>query len=88
MSGSFPLWDALVATMRNLGRPMVTEPLPWVKGRERKERFRATFALVHNEHGEEACIGCKMCEKICPSQVITVVAAGRKEDGAPVGDAR
>ena len=34
---------------------------------------------MHNEHGEEACIGCKMCERICPSDIITVVAAGRKE---------
>ncbi len=79
MSRTLPLWDALVATFRNIGRPMVTEPLPWQGKRERKDRFRATFALVHGEGGEEACIGCKMCEKICPSQVITVVAGGRKE---------
>ncbi len=79
MSRTLPLWDALVATLRNVGRPMVTEPLPWHAARERKDRYRATFALVHNELGEEACIGCKMCEKICPSQVIDVVAGGRKE---------
>ncbi|MCP4806884.1 MAG: 4Fe-4S dicluster domain-containing protein, partial [Proteobacteria bacterium] len=75
----FPLWDALVATFRTIFRPTTTTPLPWKGERERSERYRATFALVHNELGEEACIGCKMCEKICPSQVITVVPAGRKE---------
>jgi formate hydrogenlyase subunit 6/NADH:ubiquinone oxidoreductase subunit I len=32
------------------------------------------------EMGEEACIGCKMCEKICPSDVISVKPGGRKED--------
>ncbi|HJN77908.1 MAG TPA: 4Fe-4S binding protein [Myxococcota bacterium] len=75
----FPLWDALVATIRTIGRPMTTEPLPWKGERRRADRFRATFALVHNELGEEACIGCKMCQKICPSDVITVVPAGRLE---------
>ena len=75
----FPTMDALGVTIRNLFRKKVTEPLPWKETRPRTERYRSTFALVHDEHGEEACIGCKMCEKICPSDVISVEAGGRKE---------
>jgi NADH-quinone oxidoreductase subunit I len=72
-------FDNLAVNLRNIFRPTNTEALPWDETRERSARYRASFALVHNEHGEEACIGCKMCEKICPSDIITVVPGGRKE---------
>ncbi|RME26061.1 MAG: 4Fe-4S dicluster domain-containing protein [Deltaproteobacteria bacterium] len=76
------LFDALAISFRNLFRPKVTEPLPWKQARPRADRYRASFALVHDEHGEEACIGCKMCEKICPSQIITVTPGGKVESPA------
>ena len=75
-------FDNLGVNLRNLFRAKNTEPLPWESTRERSARYRASFALVHNEHGEEACIGCKMCEKICPSEIITVVPGGRQESAA------
>ena len=78
----FPTIDALTVTFRNLFRKPVTEPLPWKAERQRTERYRSTFALVHDEHGEEACIGCKMCEKICPSQIITVTTGPKSESKA------
>ena len=74
-----PIFTTLGVSFRNLFRRMNTQDLPWHGDRERSERFRASFALVHNDEGEEACIGCKMCEKICPSDIITVVPGGRKE---------
>jgi NADH-quinone oxidoreductase subunit I len=72
-------FDNLWVNLRNIFRGMNTEPLPWKADRPRSERYRASFALVHDELGEEACIGCHMCAKICPSDIITVVAGGRKE---------
>lgn len=81
------LAQALRVSIRNLARPQNTEPLPWKGSRERAERYRASFALVHDEHGEEACIGCMLCEKICPSQIITVTP-GPKAPSPATGKAR
>ncbi len=73
------VFASFVATMRNVFRPQTTEPLPWNAVRPRPERFHASFCLTHDENGEENCTGCKMCEKICPSTIITVTATGRRE---------
>ncbi len=78
----FSLAKALRVSIQNLARPKNTEPLPWKESRDRAERYRASFALVHDEHGEEACIGCKLCEKICPSEIISVEAGPKAESPA------
>jgi len=69
---------ALWGTLRTMFRPAVTQQFPKVI-RPRPERFRASFALLHDEKGDEACIGCLQCERICPSQVITIKPAGKRE---------
>ena len=76
MSYILATMESLGITFKNLLRSKTTEPLPWKGSRPRSERYRASFALVHDEHGEEACIGCKLCEKICPSRIITVTPKG------------
>lgn len=35
-------------------------------------RFRGEHALRRYPSGEERCIACKLCEAICPAQVIPV----------------
>lgn len=73
------LIDAVKATVRNFRRPVHTVRYPEVQ-RERAERYRApSFALLHDEKGEELCFACLLCEKICPSQVITIKASPKKE---------
>jgi formate hydrogenlyase subunit 6/NADH:ubiquinone oxidoreductase subunit I len=72
-------FDNLRINLINIFRKKNTVPLPWKGDRPRSERLRASFALVHDEHGDEACIGCNMCGKICPSEIITVVSKGRAE---------
>lgn len=81
-----PLADALRITFRHLGRKPSTVMHPFER-RERAPRWRQTFALVHDAHGDEACIGCKKCEKICPSEVITVVT-GKKRESPTTGQKR
>jgi len=55
--------------------------------RDQGPRARLTFALVHDEHDEEACVGCLMCQKICPSRVITVTP-GKKRPSEATGKKR
>lgn len=66
-------FDALRTTFRQALRPPTTVNTPF-EIRERAPRIRASFALVHEADGDEACIGCRKCEEVCPSEVITVVS--------------
>jgi NADH-quinone oxidoreductase subunit I len=62
---------SLAISMRNVFRKPTTVDFPNVR-RPRPERYRASFALLHDEQGDEKCVGCKACERICPSEIITV----------------
>ena len=66
----------MFTTLRTAFRPPTTVEFPAVK-RPRPERTRLSFALVHDENGEEACVGCLQCERICPSEIITITADKR-----------
>ena len=69
---------AIGATVVNAVRPPTTEQFP-KEVRPRPERYRASFALLHDEHGEELCIGCLACERICPSRVIKLQPTPKRE---------
>jgi NADH-quinone oxidoreductase subunit I len=63
---------AMGITLRNLFRKPVTVHYPDVQ-RPYPDRFRGILALAYEKDtGEEACIGCRLCEYICPPQVIKV----------------
>ncbi len=63
---------AMGVTLRNLFRRPVTLRYPDV-ARQYPERFRGILALTYDPGtGEENCIGCRLCEYICPPQVIKV----------------
>ena len=79
-------WQALRVTLANFFRPNVTEGIRHEA--TRAARYKGSFALVHDEHGDEACIGCMLCEKICPSDVITVTARKGKSPSPATGKKR
>lgn len=58
--------------MTTLGK-FFTEPVtinyPFEKG-PLSPRFRGEHALRRYPNGEERCIACKLCEAVCPAQVI------------------
>lgn len=62
---------AMQVTLRNLFRRPVTVHYP-DKTRAYPDRYRGLLALVYDETGEEACIGCRLCEYVCPPGVIKV----------------
>jgi len=63
---------AMRITLLNLFRKPVTIHYPDVK-RQYPDRFRGFLALTYDrETGEENCIGCRLCEYVCPPAVIKV----------------
>lgn len=68
--------SSLFATLRQAAQAPTTVQYPAVV-RPRAERIRASFALLRGEDGDELCIGCKKCEKVCPCDAIVVTAGKR-----------
>jgi NADH-quinone oxidoreductase subunit I len=64
--------QAMRITLVNLFRKPVTVHYP-DKTREYPHRYRGLLALTYEKDtGEEACIGCRLCEYVCPPAVIKV----------------
>ena len=64
--------SAMRMTLTNLFRKPVTVHYP-TKERAYPDRYRGLLALVYEKDtGEEACIGCRLCEFVCPPAVIKV----------------
>ena len=79
---SLMLKDILVGmsiTGRYLFKPKITIQYPEERTPQ-SARFRGLHALRRYENGEERCIGCKLCEAVCPAYAITIETAER-DDG-------
>jgi NADH-quinone oxidoreductase subunit I len=63
-------------TGRYLFKPKITIQYPDEKT-PLSNRFRGLHALRRYENGEERCIGCKLCEAVCPAYAITIETAER-----------
>lgn len=73
------LLRGMALTWKVLFTPKVTLRYPEEKT-PLSPRFRALHALRRYPNGEERCIGCKLCEAVCPALAITIDAHER-EDG-------
>jgi NADH-quinone oxidoreductase subunit I len=63
---------AMGATLKNLFRKPVTVHYP-DQERQYPSRYRGLLALTYDKDtGEENCIGCRLCEYVCPPAVIKV----------------
>ena len=73
------LFKGMAVTWRVMLRPKPTIFYPEEKT-PLSPRFRALHALRRYPNGEERCIGCKLCEAVCPAYAITIETAER-DDG-------
>lgn len=73
------LWAGMVITLRQFFTPKSTIRFPEEKT-PKSPRYRGLHALRRYPNGEERCIGCKLCEAVCPALAITIDTEMR-EDG-------
>jgi NADH-quinone oxidoreductase chain I len=66
-------------TLKHLFRKPITIQYPEER-REPAERFRGLHALRrHPDSGQERCISCCLCARICPTQCIRLVTSGEEK---------
>ena len=67
------IYRNLYFTLSNVVKPAVTIKYPQEKRIFPNKLRLGTFGLTSDkETGEENCIACKLCEKICPSEIIEI----------------
>lgn len=81
---SFTLWE-LLKGMKLTGKYFFSRKTTIQYPEEEtpiSPRFRGMLALRRYPNGEERCIGCKLCEAVCPALAIKIEAGPRQEDGS------
>ena len=68
----------LLIAIRQIFKSKKTINYPFEKGKI-SPRFRGEHALRRYPNGEERCIGCKLCEAVCPALAITIDTEMRKD---------
>ena len=78
---SFFLYELLLGlkvTLLNMFKKKITLHYPEEKAHQ-SPRFRGLHALRRYPSGEERCIGCKLCEAVCPALAITIDTEERND---------
>ena len=73
------IFKGLRITCKKLFKKPITIQYPEEKTPQ-SSRFRGLHALRKYPNGEERCIGCKLCEAVCPALAISIDTE-RRDDG-------
>ena len=73
------IFKGLKVTGKKLFNKSITIQYPEEKTPQ-SSRFRGLHALRKYPNGEERCIGCKLCEAVCPALAISIDTE-RRDDG-------
>ena len=74
----FELLKGMSVTLKNFFRKKITIQYPEEKT-PLSPRFRGLHALRRYPNGEERCIGCKLCEAVCPALAISIETEERED---------
>jgi len=66
--------QGMILTLRQIFRPKFTRQYPEEKW-ETPAAFRGRPVLVMNDNGEERCVACGLCSRVCPALAIEVQAS-------------
>ena len=72
------LFKGLTITGKKLSKKPITVQYPEEKT-PLSTRFRGLHALRKYPNGEERCIGCKLCEAVCPALAISIDTEERSD---------
>lgn len=73
IKGAIAMFKSFTAVASGLTMRRDTYPYP-EKRREYGPRFRGKHMLATDENGLDLCVGCGLCEAVCPAHAIRVVA--------------
>lgn len=79
LEGVKAIAKGMKTTLSMLKEPRDTVPYP-EKRREVSPRYRGRHMLATDEDGHELCVGCGLCEAVCPAHAIRVVASAAPGD--------
>jgi NADH-quinone oxidoreductase subunit I len=74
------IFGGLMVTLRHMFRKKDTLQYP-EEQRQFGERYRGVPALVKDQDGREKCVGCYMCQWVCPPLAINIEAGEYEADG-------
>lgn len=79
LQGAIAIVKEFSTVFKGLTMPRDTYPYP-EKRREYAPRFRGKHMLARDADGHELCVGCGLCEAVCPAHAIRVVAKEAPSD--------
>ncbi len=85
VSGVVEVGRGLATVAKHLFRPPVTLEYPEVMP-DLSDRFHGRLSLLTKSGGEDLCIGCQACARVCPCGDLIQIEMHRDEQKVPVID--